>query len=126
MRGDMTSQDMWFINESRGYVRRHLVLLLPSEGIDYKRLDPLDANVDSNSKELEGDFCDELLVARTSFDYPIKRINHLAALKDVSQAIQYPDRFPKENLDTSMSFLKLVSDFNAQKSIFCSLGSCLW
>ena len=125
MRGKMTSQDMWLITGSRGYVGRHLTLLFRSEGIeyvgiDYQSIDPLDANLDTNSKELEGDFSDELLVTRILIDYPIKGIIHLAALKDVSQAIEYPERYLKENLDTSMSFLNLVSDFNVQKFIFAS------
>jgi UDP-glucose 4-epimerase len=116
---------MWLITGSRGYVGRHLTLLLRSKGIeyvgiDYQALGSLDLTHGTNSKELEGDYSDKLVVARTLVDYPIRGIIHLAALKDVSQAIQYPDRYLSENLETSISFLKVVSEFKVQKFIFAS------
>lgn len=119
----MTKPIRWLITGSRGYVGRHLTSRLLREGVDYVGLDKETSHsLSERDKNIEciGDYLDQKFVRTLFENNEITGLVHLAALKDVTEAIENPTLYLESNLEGSISLLNLMEEHNVKKIVFAS------
>jgi UDP-glucose 4-epimerase len=113
----------WLVTGSRGYVGRHLTDSFGRSGLRYIGVDQKTghwATSGLRENELLGNINDSSFVANLLSKYDFQGVVHLAALKDVSEALKEPDRYLQQNLIGSMNFLTSVIASGIDKIIFAS------
>lgn len=114
-----------------GYIGSHTVVELINEGMDVVIIDNL-----SNSKEevhdiLEeitgkkipfyiGDVCDKDLLRKIFIEEKIDWVIHFAGYKAVGESVLNPLKYYRNNLDSTMSLLEVMEEFNVYNIVFSS------
>ena len=68
----------------------------------------------------QGDVCDEELMERIFEENKIDAVIHFAGLKAVGESVMKPLLYYRNNLDSTLVLLKVMSKFNVKKIIFSS------
>ena len=114
-----------------GYIGSHTVVELINEGMDVVIIDNL-----SNSKEevhdiLEeitgkripfyiGDVCDKDLLRKIFIEEKIDWVIHFAGYKAVGESVLNPLKYYRNNLDSTMSLLEVMEEFDVYNIVFSS------
>jgi UDP-glucose 4-epimerase len=113
----------WLVTGSRGYVGRHLTNFFGRSGFHYIGVDQKTGHGTSavvGENELLGDINDPSFVESLLSRFDFQGVVHLAALKDVSEALREPDKYLQQNLNGSINFLKSVTGSGIDKIVFAS------
>ena len=114
-----------------GYIGSHTCVELLNEGYDVVIVDNL---VNSSIDVLEkiekitrkevvfyrGDVRDEELMVSIFREHKIDAVIHFAGLKAVGESVQKPILYYQNNLDSTLTLLKVMKKFNVSKIIFSS------
>jgi UDP-glucose 4-epimerase len=107
------------ITGAAGYLGRHLINHLESIDLECIAIDW--SRTKYRSKFFyEGSYFDLQLLERIFLENKIEGVIHLAALKDVSEALLNPSRYLEENFKGTRSFFEFVSNQGVKKFVFAS------
>ena len=114
-----------------GYIGSHTCCELLENGYDVVIIDNL-----CNSKEevvgiikditkkdlkfYKGDVCDEELVDKVFNDEKIDAVIHFAGLKAVGESVNTPLLYYRNNIDSTLTLLEVMSKYNCKKIVFSS------
>lgn len=114
-----------------GYIGSHTCCELLENGYDVVIIDNL-----CNSKEevvgiikditkkdlkfYKGDVCDEELVDKVFNDEKIDAVIHFAGLKAVGESVNKPLLYYRNNIDSTLTLLEVMSKYNCKKIVFSS------
>jgi UDP-glucose 4-epimerase len=113
----------WLVTGSRGYVGRHLINSFGRSGLRYIGVDQKTGHGTAavvGENELLGDINDPSFVESLLSRFDFQGVVHLAALKDVSEALREPDKYLQQNLNGSINFLTSVTGSGIDKIVFAS------
>ena len=114
-----------------GYIGSHTCCELIKSGFDAVIIDNL-ANserevVDKlkritgrDIKFYEADVCDKDTLSNIFIENDISAVIHFASLKDASKSIEDPLKYYKNNLDSTLTLLEVMREFDCKKLIFSS------
>lgn len=114
-----------------GYIGSHTTVLLQEKGYDVVCIDNL-----SNSKESVldriyqitgkkvsfylGDVCDKELLRKVFSEHEIDAVIHFAGYKAVGESVLEPIKYYRNNIDSTLSLLEVMDEFNCKNLIFSS------
>lgn len=67
-----------------------------------------------------GDVCDKKLLAKIFEENNIDAVIHFAGYKAVGESVAQPLKYFRNNIDSTLSLLEVMSDFNIKKIVFSS------
>lgn len=68
----------------------------------------------------EGDVCDKSILTKIFEENKIDAVIHFAGLKAVGESVEKPLKYYRNNLDSTLSLLEVMNDFNCKKLVFSS------
>ena len=68
----------------------------------------------------KGDVCDVSLLEKIFSENDIEAVIHFAGLKAVGESVQKPLLYYRNNIDSTLSLLEVMSKFNCKKIVFSS------
>jgi len=68
----------------------------------------------------EGDVCDKDLLRRIFSEHKIDAVIHFAGLKAVGESVKMPLNYYRNNIDSTLSLLEVMSEYNCKNIIFSS------
>jgi UDP-glucose 4-epimerase len=71
-------------------------------------------------KFYEGDVCDKTLLSKIFSENEIGAVIHFAGYKAVGESVAKPLMYYRNNLDSTLSLLEVMNDFNCKKLVFSS------
>jgi UDP-glucose 4-epimerase len=107
------------ITGASGYLGRHLLKSLESEDVDFIALDWSRKSY-AIKNFVEGSFFDLQMMERIFSKNNIHKIIHLAALKDVSEALLHPSKYLEENFKGTQDFFEFAAIHGVSKFVFAS------
>jgi UDP-glucose 4-epimerase len=124
------------ITGGSGYIGSHMAAHLLSNGCDFIVLDNLSNSDTQNLQQLEKKFNKKISfyqvdltdLANTEHIFlqnNIKKVIHFAALKSVSESLQYPDLYFKNNVTGSSHLIDLCKKYEIKNFIFSS-SACVY
>lgn len=128
---------MILVTGGAGYIGSHTCVELLNENYDVVVIDNL-CNSSSESilrineltgksiKFYEGDIADETLLKRIFEENEITVCIHFAGLKSVSESVQKPMDYYKNNITGTLTLLKVLAEQNIKNFIFSSSATVLW
>lgn len=117
------SPRVWLISGSRGYVGRNLTRKLKVNGINYIGFDietEFFREPNFGINEYIGDYCDNRFIRNLLSNHEFVGVIHLAALKNVSDAIVNPDKYILKNYRESITFLDTLVKHQVKRIILAS------
>ena len=119
------------ITGGTGYIGSHTFVELLNNGYEVVCIDNfinskpevLDSIKKITNKEFkfyEGDVCDKTLLRQIFEENKIDVVIHFAGLKAVGESVAKPILYYKNNIDTTLSLLEIMSEFNCKKIVFSS------
>ena len=114
-----------------GYIGSHTCCELLDEGYDIVVIDNLSNSkieVVEKIKEItgksfkfyEGDCCDKNILTKIFKENEISSVIHLAGFKAVGESVLNPLKYYRNNLDSTISLLEVMNNFNVKKIVFSS------
>ena len=114
-----------------GYIGSHTVVELLNSGYEVVIIDNL-----SNSKKsvveciekitgksvkfYEGDCCDKVLLNKIFSEEKIDSVIHFAGYKAVGESVKLPLKYYRNNIDSTLSLLEVMSEYGVKKIVFSS------
>jgi UDP-glucose 4-epimerase len=111
---------MWLITGSRGYLGRHLTHQFNLRGEDFIGIDKKTGHESFFENEIVGNYADQEFIESLLSKYKFTGVVHLAALKDVSEAIRNPTGYLRENFEASVVLFEQLRDHGVNKAVFAS------
>ena len=119
------------ITGGTGYIGSHTFVELLNNGYEVVCIDNfinskpevLDSIKKITNKEFkfyEGDVCDKTILRQIFEENKIDAVIHFAGLKAVGESVAKPILYYKNNIDTTLSLLEIMSEFNCKKIVFSS------
>lgn len=71
-------------------------------------------------KFYEGNVCDKDVLRKVFSENKIASVIHFAGLKAVGESVKLPLKYYRNNLDSTMSLLEVMNEFNCKKLVFSS------
>ena len=114
-----------------GYIGSHTIVELISHGYDVVAVDDFSNSkpiVLDRLKEITGktikfyelDVCDKKKLRRVFKENKIDAVIHFAGYKAVGESVQKPLMYYRNNLDSTLTLLEVMSEFNVKKIVFSS------
>ena len=114
-----------------GYIGSHTVVELYENGDEVVIIDnlynskeetlgKLETIVGKKIKFYKGDLCDKELVRNIFKENEIDSVIHFAGFKCVPESVQLPLKYYRNNLDTTITLLEVMDEFNVRKIVFSS------
>lgn len=83
-------------------------------------LDKIKMITNKDFKFYEGDVCDKTILEKIFNENEIDGVIHFAGFKAVGESVQKPLMYYRNNLDTTLTLLEVMNDFNCKKIVFSS------
>ncbi len=114
-----------------GFIGSHTACVLLESGYEVVIID----NLSNSSKEVidkikkiskkevafyEGDVCDKNLLKKIFEKEKIDVVIHFAAFKAVGESVKDPLKYYRNNLDTTLSLLEVMNEFDCKRLVFSS------
>ena len=114
-----------------GYIGSHTCVELLDAGYDVividnlsnSKIDVLDKIKEITNKEVKfykGDCCDKEILKRIFSENKIDAVIHFAGYKAVGESVEKPLMYYRNNLDSTLSLLEVMKEFNCKKIVFSS------
>ena len=114
-----------------GYIGSHTVVLLVEQGYEpiivdnlsnssIKVLDRLEKITGKKIKFYKADVCSKESLREIFNENKIDAVIHFAGLKAVGESVQKPLMYYRNNIDSSLSLLEVMNEFNCKNLIFSS------
>lgn len=114
-----------------GYIGSHTVVSLIENNYDVviidnlsnskiEVLDKLKQITNKDIKFYKGDVCDKDLLRKIFKENDIYGVIHFAGYKAVAESVKLPLMYYRNNLDSTMSLLEVMDEFNCRKIVFSS------
>lgn len=114
-----------------GYIGSHTVVELLDAGYEVVVIDNLsNSKIDVVDKEkkisnrefkfYEGDCCNKELLKKIFIENKIDAVIHFAGFKAVGESVRLPLKYYRNNLDSTISLLEVMNEFNCKKIAFSS------
>ncbi len=119
------------ITGGAGYIGSHTCVEMLNAGKDIVVVDNLD-NSSSESlrrvekitgktvKFYENDVCDKVALRKIFSENKIEAAIHFAGLKAVGESVREPMRYYRNNLDSTLSLIEVMTEFGVKKLVFSS------
>lgn len=119
------------ITGGAGYIGSHTCVEMLNAGKDIVVVDNLD-NSSSESlrrvekitgktvKFYENDVCDGAALRKIFTENKIEAVIHFAGLKAVGESVREPMRYYRNNLDSTLTLIEVMTEFNVKKIVFSS------
>lgn len=119
------------ITGGTGYIGSHTAVELLEAGYNVVIID----NLSNSKKEVVdyikkitkkdvqfylGDVCDKKILNKIFNENQIDAVIHFAGLKAVGESVSIPLKYYRNNLDSTLTLLEIMSDFNCKKIVFSS------
>ncbi len=117
-----------------GYIGSHTCVELLDAGYDVividnlsnSKIDVLDRIKEITKKEVKfykGDCCDKEILAKIFSENKIDAVIHFAGFKAVGESVEKPLMYYRNNLDSTLSLLEVMNEYNCKKIVFSSSAS---
>ena len=117
-----------------GYIGSHTCVELLDAGYEVvvidnlsnSKIDVIDKIKQITGKEIkfyEGDCCDREILIKIFNENKIDAVIHFAGFKAVGESVEKPLMYYRNNLDSTLSLLEVMSSFNCKKIVFSSSAS---
>ena len=83
-------------------------------------LDSIKKITNKEFKFYEGDVCNKTLLKNIFQENKIDAVIHFAGLKAVGESVEKPILYYRNNIDSTLSLLEVMSEFNCKKIVFSS------
>lgn len=114
-----------------GYIGSHTCVELLEEGYDIividnlsnSKIEVIDKIKKITNKEFkfyEGDCCDTTLLTKIFKENNIDAVIHFAGFKAVGESVLNPLKYYRNNLDSTLTLLEVMNEFNCKKIVFSS------
>jgi len=114
-----------------GYIGSHTCVELLDSGYEIvvidnfsnsKRnvLDKIKTITNKDFKFYEGDCCDKEILTKIFIENKIEAVIHFAGFKAVGESVSKPLMYYRNNLDSTLSLLEVMSEYNCKKIVFSS------
>ena len=114
-----------------GYIGSHACVELLNAGYEIVAIDNFSNSkpeVVQKIKEItkkefifyEGDVCDKDILNKIFKENKIDAVIHFAGFKAVGESVQKPLKYYRNNLDSTLSLLEVMTEFNCKKIVFSS------
>ena len=114
-----------------GYIGSHTCCELLEEGYEIVVIDNLSNSkieVVDKIKEItgkdfkfyEGDCCDKNILTKIFKENEISAVIHFAGFKAVGESVKLPLKYYRNNLDSTITLLEVMNEFNCKKIVFSS------
>lgn len=114
-----------------GYIGSHTCVELLNAGYEVVIIDNLcnskEEVVDKikeitgkNLKFYKGDCCDKEILTKIFKENNIDSVIHFAGLKAVGESVSIPLKYYRNNIDSTLSLLEVMNEFNCKKIVFSS------
>ncbi len=114
-----------------GYIGSHTVVELLESGYEVvvidnlsnSKIDVVDKIKKITNKDFrfyEGDCCNKELLKEIFSDNKIDAVIHFAGFKAVGESVKLPLKYYRNNLDSTISLLEIMNEFNCKKLAFSS------
>ncbi|MBQ9071897.1 MAG: UDP-glucose 4-epimerase GalE [Bacilli bacterium] len=114
-----------------GYIGSHTCVELLNEGYEVVVIDNLSNSkievvdkikeiTNKDFKFYEGDCCDKNLLIKIFKEHKIDAVIHFAGYKAVGESVQVPLKYYRNNLDSTITLLEVMNEFNCKKLAFSS------
>ncbi len=114
-----------------GYIGSHTCVELLDAGYDVividnlsnSKIDVLDRIKEITKKEVKfykGDCCDKEILAKIFSENKIDAVIHFAGFKAVGESVEKPLMYYRNNLDSTLSLLEVMNEYNCKKIVFSS------
>lgn len=119
------------ITGGAGYIGSHTCVEMLNAGKEIVVIDNLD-NSSSESlrrvekitgktvKFYENDVCDGAALRKIFTENKIEAVIHFAGLKAVGESVREPMRYYRNNLDSTLTLIEVMTEFNVKKIVFSS------
>ncbi len=122
---------MILVTGGTGYIGSHTIIELLNAGYEvvcidafYNSkpdvIDKIKKITGKNFKFYEGDVCDKELLKKIFLENKIDSVIHFAGFKAVGESVKNPLKYYKNNLDSTISLLEVMCEFNCKKIVFSS------
>lgn len=120
-----------FVTGGTGYIGSHTVVELLNNNYDVVVIDNFSnskRNVVDKIKEItkkdfkfyEGNVCDKQILNKIFSENKIDAVIHFAGYKAVGESVSKPLMYYRNNIDSTLSLLEVMSEFNCKKIVFSS------
>ena len=117
-----------------GYIGSHTCVELLDAGYDVividnlsnSKIDVLDRIKEITKKEVKfykGDCCDKEILTKIFSENKIDAVIHFAGFKAVGESVEKPLMYYRNNLDSTLSLLEVMNEYNCKKIVFSSSAS---
>jgi len=106
-----------------GYIGSNMTAMLKAEGhepIVFDNLRTGHRSAVGHAEFVEGDLADYELLVKTLKKYKIETVMHFAALIEVSESVQVPLKYYRNNLSNTQTLLSAMEERGAEKFVFSS------
>ena len=119
------------ITGGTGYIGSHTCVELLNSGYDIIVIDNLSNSkisvvdkikkiTNKDFKFYEGDCCDKEVLSKIFNENKIDAVVHFAGYKAVGESVSKPIMYYKNNLDSTLTLLDVMSEYNVKKIVFSS------
>ena len=119
------------ITGGAGYIGSHAAVEFLNAGYDIVIVDNYDNSkpevidrikeiTKKDFKNYNGDVCDKELLSKIFSDNKIDAVVHFAGFKAVGESVSNPLKYYRNNLDSTLSLLEVMNEFNCKKIVFSS------
>lgn len=114
-----------------GYIGSHTSVRLLEEGYEiiiiddfsnseYSAIEAIKKITNKDFKFYEGDVCDKEIITKIFRENKIDAVIHFAGYKAVGESVAFPLKYYRNNLDSTLSLLEVMNEFNCKKIVFSS------
>ena len=114
-----------------GYIGSHTMVELLNDGYEVvcidnfcnSKPDVLEKVKEITGKEFkfyEGDVCDKVVLEQIFDENKIDAVIHFAGLKAVGESVSVPIKYYRNNIDSTLSLLEVMTKYNCKKIVFSS------
>ncbi len=122
---------MILVTGGLGFIGSHTVVSLIENNYDVviidnltnskiETLDKLKKITGKDIKFYQNDVCDKEALRKIFTDNKIDAVIHFAGYKAVGESVSYPLKYYRNNIDSTLSLLEIMEEFNCYKIIFSS------
>ena len=119
------------ITGGAGYIGSHTCVELLNSGYNIvvidnfsnskkEVIDKIKQITNKNFKFYEGDCCDKKILTKIFNENKIDSVIHFAGFKAVGESVSKPIMYYRNNLDSTLTLLEVMSEYNCKKIVFSS------
>ena len=120
-----------FVTGGTGYIGSHTCVELLNAGYEVvvidnfsnskpDVIDKIKSITGKDFKFYEGDVCDKDLLVKIFSENEINAVIHFAGYKAVGESVSKPLMYYRNNIDSTLTLLEVMSEFNCKKIVFSS------